>query len=368
MSFTLDQKVGQFLFVGIPGKTIDPETQQLLKTVQPGGVILFARNLESPQQMAELTTDIRRFVKITPLIGIDQEGGRVDRLRTITEPMPSAQEIRATGDAKFAYDLGHITADMLRLLGVNINFAPVLDLAVVEDQDNALQDRWFGSHPLKVGRLAGAYMEGLQNHGILGCGKHFPGLGDSNVDSHHKLPVVQRSEAQLMAEDLRVYIDLFGSLNTKLQSVMVAHAAYPTFDGNAGIPASLSPNIVTDLLRKKLEFQGLAISDDLEMGAITTTRTFRDAVVQAMVAGEDMLLVCNTPARIIEAHEALVKAVSEGKLSKNRMETSINRIAKIKARATAAPIFDSIAFQRAVDRLIALKHTISVQLARENHS
>lgn len=362
-SFPIEQKVGQFLFIGIPGKTIDADTQRVLKEIQPGGVILFARNLESPQQVAELTQDLRRFIRVPPMISIDQEGGRVDRLRTITEPMPSAQDIRATGDARLSYELGFLTAEMLRLLGLNMNFAPVLDLAVVEGQDNALQDRWFGSNSLKVTRLAGAYLEGLQNHGIIGCGKHFPGLGDSSVDSHKELPTVHRSQAQLMAEDISVYQNLFYSLNTRLHAIMLAHACYPTFDGNAGIPASLSTNIVTDLLRKKLEFGGIAISDDLEMGAIAKTYEFKDAVLQAMLAGEDMLLICNTMDRAVEAHQVLVKAAGENKLTRNRIEQSIDRIAKVKSRATAAPVFDSIAFQRLAERVVNLKHSIAAQLA-----
>ncbi len=360
--FSLEHKIGQLLFIGIPGPTIDTATQHLLKSVQPGGVILFARNLESPQQVAELTADIRRFSRVTPLISIDQEGGKVDRLKKIVEPMPSAKSISDSEEAKLAFELGVATADLLRLLGLNMNFAPVLDLGINEDQNNGLADRCWGSGPLKVIRFAGTYLEGLQNHGILGCGKHFPGLGDTTVDSHEQLPTVNRSEKQLTDEDLRVYADLFNTLYTRVPSVMISHASYPAFDGHGGTPASLSSNIVTDLLRKKMEYNGIAICDDLEMGAIGATRPFAEAAVQAVEAGNDMLLVCSKPELVVEAQQALVAAVTSGRISQNRIETSINRIAKIKAMAVAAPTFDADAFRRAADRLAALNRTVATAI------
>jgi beta-N-acetylhexosaminidase len=362
-TFSLEHKVGQLLFIGIPGPTLDAPTQQLLNAVQPGGVILFARNLESPQQTAELTNDIRRFLRVAPLISIDQEGGRVDRLKKIIEPSPSAGAIRDTGEARFAYELGHVTADLLRLLGFNMNFAPTLDLDVTDGRANGLQDRCFGRRAMKVARLAGTYLEALQNYGILGCGKHFPGLGDTAVDSHERLPVASRSEKALMEEDLQVYSDLFNTLNARLPAVMIAHATYPAFDGATGTPASLSTNVVTDLLRKKMEFGGLAICDDLEMGAIAATRSFSDAVVQAVEAGNDMLLMCSKPELAMEAHETLVQAFAGNRFPKYRLESSINRIARLKAMATAAPNFDPSAFQRSVDRLAALNRAVQHQLA-----
>src|SRR5262249_30277360 len=155
------------------------------------------------QQVVDLTNDLRRLLKVPPLVSIDQEGGRVDRLKKICTPMASVQILRALDDARIAHDHGALTAEALRLLGINMNFAPVIDLCVHEEADNALQERCFGTRPAKVIRLAGAYLEGLQNGSVIGCGKHFPGLGDSTVDSHRELPVVERSEQRLMAEDLQ---------------------------------------------------------------------------------------------------------------------------------------------------------------------
>jgi beta-N-acetylhexosaminidase len=367
VSLSLEHRLGQMLFVGIPGPVLDEETRRLLQTVQPGGIILFARNIDQPQQVADLTADIRRLLKVPPLISIDQEGGRVDRLKKISTPMASAQQLRAVDDARISHDHGALTAEMLRLIGLNMNFAPVLDISVHEEADNALQQRCFGSRTAKVIRLAGAYLEGLQNGSVLGCGKHFPGLGDSVVDSHKELPIVERGEQQLMAEDLQVYLDLFAKLNSQLQVVMVAHAFYPAFEGTSvktRIPASLSPRIVTDLLRGKLEFHGMAISDDMEMGAIIETMGFSEAMVQAVLAGEDMILVCQTSSRVEEAAEALVRAAREGQITPRRIEISLNRIARVKSMASSPLAFDSIAFRRVSDRIAELNNAIDAHLNR----
>lgn len=352
--FSLEQKIGQLLFVGLPGPTFDADAQQLVKAIQPGGVILFARNLESPQQIAELTTDIRRFSRVTPLIAVDQEGGRVDRLRKVAGPTPSAKQIVRADDAKLAFELGVVTADILRLLGFNMNFAPVLDIEAPDSGPNGLEERCWGGQAMTVIRFAGTYLEGLQNHGILGCGKHFPGLGDTNADSHHTLPTVNRSEKQLWAEDLRVYADLFGTLYTRVPAVMTAHASYPAFDGHAGIPASLSRNIVTDLLRKRMEFSGVAVCDDLEMGAIRKTVEFPEAVVRAVEAGNDMLLICSRPELMYEAQAALIHAVESGRITRPRLETSIDRIAKIKAMVMAPQPYSAETFRRATEQLAVI--------------
>ncbi len=356
--FSLEQKVGQLLFIGLPGPTLDAEAQQLIKSIQPGGVILFTRNLESPQQTAELTADIRRFSRVMPLISIDQEGGQVDRLRHMAGPMPSAKQISLADDAKLAFELGVVTADLLRLLGFNMNFAPVLDIEASHKQPNGLEGRCWGGQAMTVIRFAGTYLEGLQNHGILGCGKHFPGLGDTTVDSHHALPTVNRSEKQLLAEDLRVYADLFSTLYTRVPAVMTAHASYPAFDGHSGIPASLSRNVVTDLLRKRMEFSGIAICDDLEMGAIQKTVDFPEAVVRAVEAGNDMLLICSRPDLMQEAQTALVRAVEAGRIPRPRLEVSIDRIAKVKAMAMAPYPYSAEAFRRATERLAAIHRAV----------
>lgn len=366
VSLSLEHRLGQTLFIGIPGPTLDDSTRKLLEKVQPGGIIIFSRNIETPQQLAELNNHIRHVLKVPPLISIDQEGGRVDPLKGICPPMVSAHQLRILDDARIAHDHGALTAEVLRLLGFNLNFAPVLDLAVHEEADNALQNRCFSARAAKVIRLAGSYLEGLQNSNVIGCGKHFPGLGDSVVDSHKQLPLVERSEQKLMAEDLQIYVDLSAKLNSQLQVVMVAHAHYPAFEGTTSkrVPASISPRIVTDLLRGKLEFQGMAIADDMEMGAIAETIGFSEAIVQAILAGEDMLLICKTPARVEEASEALTRAARDGQITARRIETTLNRIARIKSMASSPLPFDITAFQRVSDKIAEFNRSVEAQLNR----
>lgn len=365
VSLSLEHRLGQLLFVGITSTTIDDDTRKLLQTVQPGGIILFARNIESSEQVSDLNMELRRMLKVAPLISIDQEGGRVDRLKKICPPMPSVQKLRALDDARCAHEHGSITAELLRLLGFNMNFAPVVDIAVHEDADNALQERCFGTKTQKIIRLSSAYLEGLQNGSIIGCGKHFPGLGDSVVDSHKKLPLVERSEEKLKAQDLQIYQDLMVKLNSQLQVIMIAHAVYPALDNsNPPIPASLSAKIVTDLLRSKMEFQGLAISDDMEMGAISEAMGFSEAVLSAVKAGEDMMLICQSPEKIMEASEALTRAAREGKITNRRIETSLNRIARIKSIASSPLTFEANHFKAICDKISELSERIDSELKR----
>ncbi|HQR38830.1 MAG TPA: beta-N-acetylhexosaminidase [Blastocatellia bacterium] len=348
---TLSERIGQILFVGIPGPTVDAETRALLREVQPGGVILFARNLESPRQVAELNAAIRATLRIPPIISIDQEGGPVDRLKKIGEPMPAPGDIRATDDAAMAGRFGSMTAEILRNLGFNMNFAPMLDLEVHPDADNALKGRYFGSTTSEVIRFAGSYLEGLQQGGVIACGKHFPGLGDSFVDSHKELPTVERDGEVLRSNDLRPYAELITRINSRLGVVMVAHAYYPAFDGTEKIPASLSPNVVTTLLRDELDFRGLAISDDMEMGAITEIGDFAEACVLAVEAGNDMLLVCQTSDRVREAREALIEAAESGRISPARRKRGLDRIARVKSALLGSLIFNEGTHTRLQERM-----------------
>ncbi len=357
---TIEERIGQLLFIGIPGTGIDDETRQLLDEVRPGGIILFDRNLESPQQVAELNASLRAHARITPFISIDEEGGRVDRLKKIATPLPSAQDLRKADDTSLATRHGELTAEMLRMLGFNMNFAPVLDLEVYPDAENALRSRYFGATTAEIIRFAGSYLEGLQRGGITGCGKHFPGLGDSHVDSHETLPTVERTSEKLRAEDLRPYIELGGRLNSRLNVVMVAHAYYPALEGSERLPASLSQNVLTTLLRDELEFRGLAISDDMEMGAITSHFDFGEACVRAVEAGEDMLLVCQSVGRVREAFDALVRAARDGRITPGRRKRCLDRIARVKAELSTPVLYTDGSFVRIQEKIA----TLNAQVAR----
>src|SRR5919112_1410042 len=210
-SLPLEQQIGQLLFIGLPGTELDEETRALVEEVKPGGVIIFGRNVASPEQLRGLLDGVRAMLPVEPLVGIDQEGGLVDRLRKICTPMPAARVIRQHGDLAAARAHGRLTGEILRLLGFNMNFAPVMSI-MTEDRDllsNGLYSRSFGRSPGEVLGYTTVYMRGLQGTGLLGCLKHFPGIGAGEVDSHIEMPLVPLTRDDLMSQDLAPYIELF---------------------------------------------------------------------------------------------------------------------------------------------------------------
>src|SRR5215813_5174968 len=339
LALPIEQQIGQFLFIGLPGTELDADTRALIQEVQPGGVIIFGRNVAGPEQLRSLLDAVREVVPTPPLFGIDQEGGLVDRLRRIFTPMPSARTIRQHGDLAAARALGRITGEVLRMLGFTINFAPVMSI-MTEDRDllsNGLYSRSYGRSPGEVLGYTTVYMRGLQGTGMLGCLKHFPGIGAGEVDSHEEMPVVRLSHDDLIAQDLAPYIELFQRRDDRVRCVMVSHGGFPNIDireevtGGLLEPASLNYNIVTKLLREELGYKHLVVTDDLEMGAIGRHYEIGNAAVRASLAGEDMLLICATPEKIRRGHEALLAAARDGRIPKERIKQSLERIARTKA-------------------------------------
>jgi len=338
-SLSLEQQIGQFFYIGLPGTELDPETKSLLSEVQPGGIIIFGRNVAAPEQLRSLLDGTRELLPSPPLIGVDQEGGLVDRLRRIFTPMPAARKIRQHGDLAAARALGRITGEVLRILGFNMNFAPVMSI-MTEDRDllsNGLYSRSFGRSPGEVLGYTTVYMRGLQGAGCVGCLKHFPGIGAGEVDSHEQMPMVSLSHDDLIAQDLAPYIELFQRQDDRVRCVMVSHGGFPNIDIQRGVtaglvePASLNPQIVTNLLREELGYQHLVVTDDLEMGAISRHCEIEDATVRAFLAGEDMVLICAHPEIIRRGYRALFKAVKEGRIPEERITASLERIANMKA-------------------------------------
>ena len=334
----IEQQVGQFLFIGLPGTELDPESRALVEYVKPGGIIIFGRNVAGPEQLRSLLDSVREILPVPPLVGIDQEGGLVDRLRRIFTPMPSARTIRQHGDLAAARALGRITGEVLRMLGFNINFAPVMSI-MTEDRDllsNGLYSRSFGRSPGEVLGYTTVYMRGLQGTGLLGCLKHFPGIGSGEVDSHEEMPVVRLSHDDLIAQDLAPYIELFQRRDDRVRCVMVSHGGFPNIDireevtGGLIEPASLNYNIVTKLLREELGYKHLVVTDDLEMGAISRHCEIEDAVVRATHAGEDMCLICASPDKIKRGYDGLLAAARNGTLSPGQIKQSLERIARTK--------------------------------------
>jgi beta-N-acetylhexosaminidase len=358
----LEQQIGQFLFIGLPGTELDSDTRALIEEVQPGGIIIFGRNVASPEQLRALLDGVRELVAIPPLFGIDQEGGLVDRLRRIFTPMPAARTIRQHGDLAAARALGRVTGEVLRMLGFNINFAPVMSI-MTDDRDllsNGLYSRSFGRSPGEVLGYTTVYMRGLQGTGCLGCLKHFPGIGAGEVDSHEQMPVVRLSHDDLIAQDLAPYIELFQRRDDRVRCVMVSHGGFPNIDikeemtGGLLEPASLNYNIVTKLLRQELGYRHLVVTDDLEMGAIARHCVIEDATVRAALAGEDMLLICASPEKIRGGYAGLLKAAQKGRLPQERIEESLERIARTKTIVEPPLPLDLAHFEQLSDEIAKL--------------
>ncbi|MBA2341673.1 MAG: hypothetical protein H0V88_14895 [Pyrinomonadaceae bacterium] len=368
----LRQKAGQLLFIGLPGTKLDRHTRELLYEVQPGGVILFGRNIESPAQVANLTTQIRDALGHRVIIGIDQEGGLVDRFRDICEPMPSAKSVRNAASSVLAEKFGELSARALRVLGFNMNFAPVLDLGG-GNEENGLRARTFGSQPSVVSRLAGAYLDGLQRNRIIGCGKHFPGLGGSQVDSHRRLPVVTHSWQWIFERDLVPFMDLMSHRpGERLHSIMISHAAFPevseflqewfrrtqelpALDALHQLPATVSNNVVMRLLRQALKFDGLVITDDMEMGAVVQTLSVAEASLRAIEAGSDMVLICEKEANFVAARDLIVEAVKENRIAASALDKASERIERVITLAGEAEPFDEDEFDKVCDEITKLK-------------
>src|SRR5918999_2872275 len=323
----LEQQIGQFFYIGLPGTTLDEETRQLVEEVKPGGIIIFGRNVATPSQLRDLIDGVRELLPIEPLVGIDQEGGLVDRLRKIVTPMPAARTIRQHGDLAGARTLGRLTGEVLRILGFNLNFAPVMSI-MTDERDllsNGLYSRSYGRSPGEVLGYTMVYLRGLQGTGLLGCLKHFPGIGAGEVDTHEEMAVIHLTHDDLIAQDLAPYIELFQREDDRVRAVMVSHGGFPNIDIHRGIaggrlvPASTNPSVVRDLLRDELGYDGLVVTDDLEMGAIAKHCAIEEASLRAVLAGEDMLLVCARPDLIRRSYNALLGAARKGELSRGRI-------------------------------------------------
>jgi beta-N-acetylhexosaminidase len=377
---SLELKAGRLLFIGLPVTRLDKHWRELLREVRPGGVILFGRNIESAEQVALLNAQIRDAAGQGVLIGIDQEGGLVDRFRDVCGPMPSAKSVRNVGRADLAEKFGALTARVLRLLGFNINFAPVLDLSG-DNVDNGLRARTFGATPEMVSLLGGAYLDGLQRGQIIGCGKHFPGLGGSKVDSHRRLPVVMHTWQEIFQHDLVPFMDLmFHRPGERLRSVMVSHAAFPdiseflqdlfrekgdppTIQGLHEFPATISGNVTTRLLRRILKFDGLVITDDMEMGAVVQTLSVAEASLRAIEAGSDMVLICEQEANFVAARDELARAVKEKRLSARALGAADRRMDSALKLTGEPEQFDAEEFQAVARHITEL--TAELKAAEE---
>ncbi|HWP83755.1 MAG TPA: beta-N-acetylhexosaminidase [Terriglobia bacterium] len=353
------QKIGQLLCVGFEGQQCGAELRSFLAEIRPGGVIFFQRNIAAPDQLRSLVADIREVLKDSaPLLAIDQEGGAVDRFRELFGPLPSAWEAAQAG---LAFELGALAGRELAAFGLTVDFAPVLDLLTPESQP-ILGTRAAGSTPQQVIQFAEQFLGGLAVCAVLGCGKHFPGLGAGRQDSHLAMPRIDRTEMALWNEDLLP----FRRLADVLPMIMVAHAAYPALEKALApdtapperpIPASMSPGIVSGLLRGRIGYRGLVVCDDLEMGGAVEGRTIEAAAITAVLAGCDLLLVCRSADKAERVVRALAREAGNHTSFRQTVAQAAQRIARLKQTLAAktAPASESLedwgALQEAIGRL-----------------
>ena len=317
-------KVGQLLMIGIHGKTLNDDAKFMLNEYRVGGIILFDRNMESKDQVKSLITDINKTGKsagLTPLfIGIDQEGGAVARMEDQLIKVPPAEEL-GKEPIEQAVSLAKQSGTELKDLGFNINFAPVADLGLT-------YGRSFSTNPDDVVRYASAVGKAYDEAGLWYSYKHFPGIGKTDVDLHADTSVVPVSKETLLNEDTKVFVDLIKQSKPNTYAIMVSHAMYPQID--AAHPSSLSKAIITDWLRKDMGYNGVVVTDDMDMGALAKHYTFSDMAVQSILAGSDILLVCHEYEHMQEAYNGLMKAVKDGRISKERLDESVKRILLMK--------------------------------------
>lgn len=313
--------IGQLLLVGVPGPVLDAETAALLHRVQPGGFILFGRNIASPEQLRRLIDDLRGLSRVEPVITIDQEGGRVSRLRLIGAEPPNAQQLRDKGDAALVRRHGVLTARLLRLFGFNLDLCPVLDISFDDEAENSLRGRCYGRSVAEVIALAGEFNTALRGGGILSCGKHFPGYSMAGEDPHHGFPSVERSRAALEAHELAV----FRHFAPLVDAMMIGHVHYRSLEPLVR-PASLSPAMVGGLLREEMGFGGLVMTDDLDMGAILQSGSFDETLGLALAAGNDMLMICHR-VELLDRARAVLEAQRPALVA-----AALERIGGFKAR------------------------------------
>jgi beta-N-acetylhexosaminidase len=342
----LRRQVGQLLIMGFDGTALSTRLHVMLATLCPSGIILFKRNIEEPAQTHALLREAQKAASTTMFLCVDIEGGSVDRLRDVIAPVCSVAEVAAARSKKLFRRHGYIIGEEVRALGFNTDFAPVLDLQF-EASENVLITRTVSADPQNTIAYAREFLRGLRDCNVLGCGKHFPGLGEANLDSHNKLPSIAKSWKPLWSEDLLPYREL----RTMLPFVMVAHAAYPEVTGDR-TPASLSKKWTTNILRKKIGYRGLIVTDDLDMGGVLAAASIEEAAVETLRAGADMFLVCQKEESVWRAFEAVYKrAESDKKFARLIAEQSRHVLAgKKKSRALKMRMSPAPS-QKTVDRL-----------------
>jgi len=327
----VEREIGQLLMIGMPGPRLDHETDRLIRDNHIGGIILFSRNIEDPLQLAALCRDLQGAAskrQDSPLfLAVDQEGGRVARLKEPFRSFPGNAAIGSDEEpVKRAAEFATVTSKEMKVVGLNMNLAPVVDVQR-GDIEKHLAGRSFGEDPQVVATLGRTVVKHLQKNGIMAVAKHFPGLGRADVDPHFQLPKINIDGEELE----RINFPPFAAaIEEDVCGIMTSHAIYPALDPER--PATLSPMVLTEVLRQRMGFRGLTITDDLEMGAIATDWSVADGALKSLQAGADILLICKDQSHVRKSLESIRQALSEGTISTERVAQSLERIRRMKKR------------------------------------
>ncbi|HZM60543.1 MAG TPA: beta-N-acetylhexosaminidase [Vicinamibacterales bacterium] len=332
MPSSIRRDIGQLLIGSLPATTITPEMRSLAKEFSLGGVIFFSRNIEAPEQVAELSRDVQQLASELPLwVSVDQEGGRVARLKEPFTRWPPMATLGRSGSVDLAARFGAALAAELKAVGITLDYAPVLDIHT-NPKNPIIGDRALAEDADSVARLGATIIRALQDNGVAACGKHFPGHGDTSVDSHLALPIVEHPPDRIRRVE---FVPFREAIRADVAFIMTAHVLVPSLDEDK--PATLSPRVVRALLREELGFPGVILSDDLEMKAIASTYRVPDAAVDAIAAGCDALLICSGDVSLQAATlEALVHAVEQDRIPFKRLEDALVRNRRAKERFLAA--------------------------------
>jgi len=344
-----DSSLGQLILCGVPGKELDAGSAEMFRRVQPGGFILFGRNIETAPQLRKLIDDLRDLSEVEPIITIDQEGGRVSRLRLIGSEPPNAQQLRDKDDLNLTRRHGDITGRLLRVFGFNLDLCPVLDISFDDNADNSLRGRCYGKTVEQVVRNAGAFNDAMRNEGIASCGKHFPGYTCAKSDAHYELPRIDRTREELDANELAVFRHFIGSGGSPnrhqtpeggvVDSMMICHGWYPCLEKEK-TPASLSRRVITDLLRNEFGFDGLVLTDDLDMGAILNSYGLNETIRLAIEAGNDLVMICHRIPEIENVRKILETSPRE------QTDRALGNVAKFKKTMQPPHEFSEAAFRK----------------------
>lgn len=326
-SMTLDEKIGQMIITGFNGSEYNDDMDRLINEYKVGGVILFARNIEDSNQMIDLTRALQENNNNLPLfISIDEEGGRISRLPDDVEKFPSAFTIGLINNQQTAYENGKEIGYTLKRLGINLDYAPVLDIYSNEN-NTVIGDRAFSKEESIVSTMGIATMEGIEDADIIPVVKHFPGHGDTEVDSHYGLPIVYKTLEELRNFE---FIPFVKAIESGCDVIMVSHIILNEVDSSN--PASLSKIVISDLLRKDLEFDKVVITDDMSMGAITSIMSIEEACIKSIEAGCDILLLGNAYEEIEQVINSIKLKLYNGEISEEQINKSVKRILELKKK------------------------------------